>query len=83
MAACAGPPVQEMSNARQVIYAARAAGADRVVPQTLTEAQRLLEAAEVSLQQRAYREARRSAISARTKAAEALVAAQPLADRTN
>lgn len=82
MTACAGAPVQEMSNARQAINAARAAGAARVAPQTLTEAQTLLEAAEASLQQRAYREARRNAVSARTKAAEALGASQSMTNRT-
>jgi hypothetical protein len=59
LAACVGAPVQEMSNARQAIRAARDAGA------------------EDSLERRAYREARRSAIAARDKAAEALGATQP------
>jgi hypothetical protein len=77
MVACAGAPVQEMSNARQAIKAARDAGAERVAPQTLTEAQALLEQAEASLHRRAYREARRNAVSARSKAAEALGASQP------
>jgi len=83
MLACAGAPVQEMSNARQAISAARAAGAARIAPQKLTEAQTLLEAAEASLQQRAYRDARRSAVSARSKAAEALGASQAMADRSS
>jgi sialic acid synthase SpsE len=74
---CAGAPVQEMSNARQAIRAARDAGADRVAPQQLSEAQDLLQRAEASLQNRAYGEARRSAIAARGKAAEALEAAKP------
>lgn len=82
MAACASAPVQEMSNARQAIDAARAAGAAKIAPQTLTEAQTLLEAAEASLQQRSYREARRNAVSARSKAAEALGASQATADRS-
>ncbi len=73
---CAGAPVQEMSNARQAIKAARDAGADKVVPSTLSEAQALLERAETNLQRRAYRDARRDAIAARTKASEALDAAQ-------
>lgn len=74
---CAGAPVQEMSNARQAIRAARDAGADRVAPQKLSEAQDLLQRAEASLQSRAYREARRNAVEARGKAAEALEAAKP------
>jgi hypothetical protein len=76
LTACAGAPVQEMSNARQAIKAARDAGAEKVVPQTLSEAQALLERAEVNLQRRAYRDARRDAIAARGKAGEALDAAQ-------
>ena len=74
---CSGAPVQEMSNARQAIRAARDAGAERAAPQILTEAQALLEQAEASLQKRSYREAKRNAVSARSKAAEALGAAQP------
>jgi hypothetical protein len=65
-----------MSNARQAIKAARDAGAAKIVPQTLQEAQALLERAEMSLQRRAYRDARRDAIAARGKASEALDAAQ-------
>ena len=74
---CAGAPVQEMSNARQAIRAARDAGAERAAPQKLNEAEALLIRAEDSLERRAYREARRNAIAARDKAAEALGAAQP------
>ena len=77
LAACAGAPVQEMSNARQAIRAARDAGADKTAPQKLNEAEVLLNRAEDSLERRAYREARRNAIAARDKAAEALGATQP------
>ena len=77
LAACAGAPVQEMSNARQAIRAARDAGAERTAPQKLNEAAALLNRAEDSLERRAYRDARRNAIAARDKAAEALGAAQP------
>jgi hypothetical protein len=77
LAACAGAPVQEMSNARQAIRAARDAGAEKMAPQKLNEAETLLNRAEDSLERRAYREARRNAIAARDKAAEALGAAQP------
>ena len=72
LAACVGAPVQEMSNARQAIRAARDAGAEKAAPQKLNEAEALLNRAEDSLERRAYREARRSAIAARDKAAEAL-----------
>lgn len=74
---CVSAPVQEMSNARQAIKAARDAGAERVAPQVLSEAQALLQQAESSLQKRAYREARRNAVAAHHKAAEALDTIQP------
>ncbi len=48
-----------------------------MAPQKLNEAETLLNRAEDSLQSRAYREARRNAIAARGKAAEALGAVQP------
>lgn len=76
LAACAGAPVQEMSNARQAIKAARAAGAEKIAPQKLNEAEALLDRAEDNLHRRAYRDARRDAIAARGKAAEALDSTQ-------
>jgi Domain of unknown function (DUF4398) len=80
LAACAaGAPVQEMSNARQAIRAAREAGAAKAAPQTLSEAQALLDRAENSLQHREYRDARRDAVAARDKASEALSVSRPLA----
>jgi hypothetical protein len=73
LTACAGAPVQEMSNARQAIKAARdAAGSAVAAPPSLIEAEQLLIRAETSLQRRAYKQARRDAIAARGKAAEAL-----------
>lgn len=77
MVGCAGAPVQEMSNARQAIKAARDAGADQVAPQEMSEAQSLLEQAEANLQKGAWRDARRNAIQAKSKATEAMVAARP------
>jgi replication-associated recombination protein RarA len=79
VAACAGAPVQEMSNARQAIRAARDAGAAKTAPQTLNEAQTLLDRAEGNLQRREYRDARRDAVAARDKASEALSSSRPLA----
>lgn len=76
---CAGAPVQEMSNARQAIRAARDAGAEQVAAEQLTQARALLERAEADLQSRSYREARRNAVAARGKAVEALEAAQTTA----
>jgi Domain of unknown function (DUF4398) len=72
VSACAGAPVQEMSDARQAIRAARAAGAEKVAPHQLSEARSLMERAEVNLQSRAYRDARKNALAARSKAVEAL-----------
>lgn len=77
LTACAGAPVQEMSNARQAIKAARDAGASKAAPDKLTEAEALLDRAEESLQKGDYREARRDAIAARSKASQALNAVQP------
>lgn len=76
LSGCVGAPVQEMSNARQAIRAARDAGALQKEPQKLTEAQVLLDRAEGNLHKRSYRDARRDAIAARDKAAEALDAMQ-------
>lgn len=73
LVACAGAPVQEMSNARQAIKAARdATGNSASTPPSLLEAEALLIRAEDNLQKREYKEARRDAIAARGKAAEAL-----------
>jgi isocitrate/isopropylmalate dehydrogenase len=81
LVACAGAPVQEMSNARQAIKAARdAAGTSVAAPASLIEAEALLIRAEDSLQKRAYKEARRDAIAARGKAAEALCSSRTVND---
>jgi hypothetical protein len=72
-ASCAmGPPVQEMSNARQAIRAARDAGAANMSSDALLEAERLLSQAEAQLQSGEYEAARRDAIAARSKAGQAL-----------
>lgn len=82
LAACAGAPVQEMSNARQAIKAAREAASESVsAPPSLIEAEALLNRAEDSLQKRAYKQARRDAIAARGKAAEALSSTRTADDR--
>lgn len=80
---CAGAPVQEMSNARQAIKAARDAtgSAAATPPASLVEAEALLNRAEDSLQKRAYKQARRDAIAARGKAAEALSSSRTVDDR--
>lgn len=75
LAACAGVPAQEMSDARQAIRAARAAGAQKAAPATLSDAQDRLRQAEEALRLRDFREARRAAEQAGARAREALVAA--------
>lgn len=79
LSACAGAPVQEMSNARQAIRAAYDAGAERVAPAQFTQARAFMQQAEMNLQSRAYRDARRNAIAARGKAVEALEVIQTAA----
>lgn len=69
------PPVQEMSNARQAISAARAAGAMRFAPTRLMAAQRWLENARYALEIREYGYAERAARTARQRALAALHAA--------
>lgn len=81
LTACAGAPVQEMSNARQAIKAARDAAGSVTAPPSLAEAEALLIRAEDSLHKRAYKEARRDAIAARGKAAEALSSSRTAEDR--
>ncbi|HEY5758933.1 MAG TPA: hypothetical protein VIU34_24065 [Steroidobacter sp.] len=71
-----------MSNARQAIKAARdATGATTTAPASLIEAETLLNRAEDNLQKRAYKQARRDAIAARGKAAEALSSTRTVDDR--
>src|SRR5262245_45651457 len=70
--ACTGAPVQQMSNARQTITAARAAGAQDHAPDHLATASDLLRRAEQALQQHDYRLARRQAEEALRHAQTAL-----------
>ena len=77
---CATAPVQEMSDARQAIAAAEEAGAAQHAPDSLAAARQALAEAERSLQVRSYGSARVQAISAKTKAVEALNASQANAD---
>ena len=77
IASCvAGPPVQEMSDARQAIAAAEESNAAALAPDELNEARRLLEQAETQLRARYYALAQTSAIQARSRAVEALQASQ-------
>ena len=68
---CAAAPVQEMSDARQTIAAARDAGAERLASDRLTAAEQQLARAKQLLDQGDYDKARKSARQARELALEA------------
>jgi len=74
--ACGSAPVQEMSEARQAIDAARAAGAEQYAHIKLEQARSTLKTAEQLLSDRRFRDARRSARQARDEAIVARQAAQ-------
>ncbi len=76
LAGCVTPPVQTMSDTRQTIRAAEAAGAGDVAPQSLIAAREELRRAEQMLRNGEYRAARREAEVARQSAADALNATQ-------
>lgn len=67
--------MQEMSDARQAIEAARVAGSPHYTPERFREAQALMEQAMLSLYQGEYRKARHAALSARARAIAARKAA--------
>jgi len=66
------PPVQEMSDARQAITAAREAGAAEHAADQLDAAVGFLSSAERYLKNRSFTFARRDAIAAKSKALDAL-----------
>jgi len=72
LAGCRGAPVQEMSDARQAIAAARVAGAAERSPIDLGAAQAALERAENYLQAQEYTRARSAALEAKRRASAAL-----------
>jgi len=72
-----GPPVQEMSDARQAISIAREAGAATSAPEDLRQAEALLDSAQKNLAARAYSQARRDAMQAKEKALHALATVEP------
>ncbi|HFD79940.1 MAG TPA: DUF4398 domain-containing protein [Gammaproteobacteria bacterium] len=74
--ACGHAPVQEMSDARQALEAAQAAGAPEHASEQYREAQALLRSAESQLNQGRYREARQTAARARDEAIRAREIAQ-------
>lgn len=72
VSACAlAPPVQEMSDARQAIRAAREVHAEQHAPALLHSAERYLQQATEELDVGHYHEAREAALSAKEQAIEA------------
>jgi hypothetical protein len=69
---CAGAPVQEMSDARQAIAAARAAGATTATSPDFYAAQAAIVRAETHLQAQEFTRARLAAMEAKRHAAAAL-----------
>jgi hypothetical protein len=70
------PPVQEMSDARQAIAAAKDAGAEQSAAEELRVAEAFLDSAQRKLSERAYAQARRDALQAKSKALAALAIAE-------
>jgi len=74
LAACeTAPPVQEMSDARQAVRAALAAGAEERAPAEMAAAQQLIDEAQQQLQRHEYRQAGDTAIEARQQALENVI----------
>ena len=71
-----GAPVQEMSDARQALQAARSAGGEQHFPETFARALERIQEAEASLSRGDFRQARAAAVSAREQAVAARRAAQ-------
>ena len=71
LSACAGIPVQEMSNARQAVEAARKAGAETRARTELKSAEELLQSAEQALQEGDYKQARKDAVASHGQAVQA------------
>lgn len=76
LTACAGAPVQEMSNARQTVAAAQQAGAANAEPQMMAQARKFLDDAQAALDAGNYAEARKDAERAREAALKALQLSQ-------
>jgi hypothetical protein len=73
---CHGPPVQEMSDARQAIAAATAAGAPASTSPDLYAAQAAIARAETHLEAKEYVRARLAALEAKRHAVTALNSSQ-------
>jgi Domain of unknown function (DUF4398) len=73
VAGCAGAPVQEMSDARQAIAAARAAGATPASSPDFSAAEAAIGRAESHLQAQEFARARMAAMEAKRHASIALI----------
>ena len=71
LSACAGIPVQEMSDARQAIQAAKEAGVEPDSQSNLHKAEQYLEEAKLALEQGEYKKARLNAEAAKMEAIQA------------
>ncbi len=76
LTACAGAPVQEMSDARQAIESAMVTGAEGHTNPTMREAMRLVEQAQQAIEEHRYQDAREMALEAKTKAISARIVVQ-------
>jgi len=76
LAGCSSAPVQEMSDARQAIAAARVAGATEVTSPELYAAQAAITRAEKHIDAQEYTRARLAAMEAKHHAGVALASAQ-------
>lgn len=76
LAGCASPPVQELSDARQAIVAARTAGATQINSPDLYAAVAAIARAEKHLDAQEYTRARLAALDAKRHAGAALVGMQ-------
>ena len=74
--ACTSIPVQEMSDARQAINAARNEGVSIEASQDYVDALRLIKLAQQELEEGDYKQARINALNAKKKALEARQQAQ-------
>ncbi len=69
--ACSTAPVQEMSDARQAIQAAKSVGIDEFSQSNLVQAKKLLQKAEHALHTGEYKQARVNALAAKEEAIQA------------
>jgi len=71
LTACSSAPVQEMSDARQAITAAKKVGAEKHSPSVYSKARQQLLAAENALRNGHYPQARKNALRAKKQAVRA------------